>query len=198
MQVLDMRQLREFSIPSLIIKSRTTKLFLSLGLAFFSLTFVYAQENKTEDTATATVNLTSQASTPVDKIEPAKIEVGPMKDIIKDLPAPEDNIAGKSKDKEKKEIILDGDEIEYSTDTKNMSAKGNVVVLYGETRLSCDKLTGNSTTKDVQAEGHVRLDDKTGIIEGEKIIYNFESKKRRDYGCQVQGQPLLRQSPEGS
>ncbi len=74
-------------------------------------------------------------------------------------------------------IVINGDNVEFSTDSKEFSAQGNVEVLYKGAKLTCDKLVVNTDTKNGVAEGHVRLEDKGGIIEGDKFIYNFEEKK---------------------
>ena len=73
-------------------------------------------------------------------------------------------------------VIINGDVVEYSTDSKEVTASGNVVVDFKGTKLSCQKLTLNTSTKDGQAEGNVRLEDKKGVIEGEKMTYNFQKK----------------------
>lgn len=73
-------------------------------------------------------------------------------------------------------IIVNGDTVEYSTDTKEISATGNVQVIYKGAKLTCQKLTVNSQTKVGVAQGNARLDDQKGVIEGEKIIYNFQTK----------------------
>jgi hypothetical protein len=79
--------------------------------------------------------------------------------------------------KEEEPLIVNGDTVEYSTETKDFTASGNVVVISKTTRLICDKLTLNSVTKDCQAQGHVRMEDKQGVIEGAALTYNFLTKK---------------------
>jgi len=73
-------------------------------------------------------------------------------------------------------ITVNGDTVEYSPESKVVTATGNVRVEYKQTKLSCDKLTVNTLTKDAVAEGHVRIDDKMGTMVGEKINYNFNTK----------------------
>jgi len=73
-------------------------------------------------------------------------------------------------------LIVNGDKLEISTDTKLVIATGNVDVNYKGAILTCDKLTVNMQTKDGEAEGNARLDDEGGVIEGTKIIYNFQTK----------------------
>jgi len=73
-------------------------------------------------------------------------------------------------------IIVNGDRVEYSTDNKEVTATGNVEINYKGAKLTCEQITINTQTKDGVARGHVRLDDQKGVIEGTKLIYNFETK----------------------
>ncbi|MCX5697904.1 MAG: putative LPS assembly protein LptD [Candidatus Omnitrophica bacterium] len=93
-------------------------------------------------------------------------------------------------------IVINGDDVEFSTDSKEFSAKGNVVVLYKGAKLSCDKLVVNTDTKDGVAEGHVRLDDKGGVIEGDKMSYNFEEKKGILYNGGFRSTPYFGRADE--
>ncbi|MDD3987523.1 MAG: hypothetical protein PHC93_01015, partial [Candidatus Omnitrophica bacterium] len=73
-------------------------------------------------------------------------------------------------------IVVNGDNVEYSTETQEVTAQGNVEIIYEGTKLTCKKLTVNTKTKQGIAEGNARLEDENGIIEGERINYDFESK----------------------
>ena len=73
-------------------------------------------------------------------------------------------------------IIVDGDKIEFSTDKKEVIVTGHAHVISKGTKLTCQKLTLNNQTKEVVAEGEPRLDEEQGVLEGEKIIYNFGTK----------------------
>jgi len=73
-------------------------------------------------------------------------------------------------------VIVNGDIVEYSADSKEVTATGNVEVDYKGSKLTCQKLTVNTQTKVGIAEGNARLEDEKGVIEGSKIIYNFETK----------------------
>lgn len=73
-------------------------------------------------------------------------------------------------------IIVNGNRIEYSTETEEVNFTENVEVSYKGTKLSCQKLTLNTKTKECVAEGNVRLEDAKGIIEGEKVFYNLQNK----------------------
>ena len=73
-------------------------------------------------------------------------------------------------------VTVNGDTVEYLTDNKEVQASGKVMVDYQGTKLSCDKLTVDTQTKDALAEGNVRIVDPKGTMEGEKITYNFNTK----------------------
>ncbi len=77
----------------------------------------------------------------------------------------------------KEPIVVNGDEVEYSTDNKEITAKGKVEIIYKGSKLTCQKLTVNTQTKEAVAEGLVVLDDQKGSIEGSKMIYNFDTKR---------------------
>ena len=77
---------------------------------------------------------------------------------------------------EKKPVIVNGDNVEYFTESKKVTAEGNIVINYGGAKLTCDKISVNTETKDALAEGNVRIVDERGVIEGEKVTYNFETK----------------------
>lgn len=73
-------------------------------------------------------------------------------------------------------IIVNGDNVEYSTQTEEAVAWGNAVVNYGGSTLTCKKIKVNINKKEAEAEGDVRLEDEKGLLLGDKIIYNFETK----------------------
>jgi LPS-assembly protein len=73
-------------------------------------------------------------------------------------------------------ITVNGDNVEYSTDNKEVSATGNVSILYKGAKLTCEKLLINTVTKDAQASGNVRLEDSRGVVVGESLKYNFQNK----------------------
>lgn len=85
----------------------------------------------------------------------------------------EDNI---SKGINSQPIIVNGDNVEYSTEAQEVTAQGNVEIIYAGSKLTCKKLTVNTQTKEGVAEGNARLEDESGIVEGDKIIYDFQTK----------------------
>ncbi len=88
-------------------------------------------------------------------------------------------------------LIINGDVVEYSADSKEVTAKGNVVVTYKGAKLTCQKLTVNTQTKEGVAEGNPRLDDAKGVIEGKKIIYNFQNKTGTIIDAQFRSNPYF-------
>lgn len=74
-------------------------------------------------------------------------------------------------------IEVNGDEVEYFPKEKKVVGVGNISIDYGDVRLTSDKIIVHTDTKDVEAEGKVILKNPTTEIRGEKIRYNFETKK---------------------
>jgi LPS-assembly protein len=74
-------------------------------------------------------------------------------------------------------VEVNGDQIEYLPKEKKVVGIGNISVDYGSVRLTCEKITVFTDTKDADAEGSVILESPTGVIRGERIKYNFETKK---------------------
>jgi lipopolysaccharide export system protein LptA len=93
-------------------------------------------------------------------------------------------------------IIVNGDQVEYSTDNKEVIATGNVEVNYKGVKLTCQRLTVNTQTKEGVAEGHARLDDQKGTIEGSKIIYNFEKKSGTIIDSEFRANPYFGKAKE--
>ena len=73
-------------------------------------------------------------------------------------------------------LTINADNVEYGADSKNVVATGNVEILYKGAKLTCQKLTVNTETKEGLAEGNVRLESDQGVIEGQSFHYNFQGK----------------------
>lgn len=73
-------------------------------------------------------------------------------------------------------MTINGDVVEYSGDSQEVTATGNVEIVSGDTKLTCQKISVNTQTKEGVATGKVRIEDSKGVIEGEKIFYNFQDK----------------------
>ncbi|MCX5701917.1 MAG: LPS export ABC transporter periplasmic protein LptC [Candidatus Omnitrophica bacterium] len=93
-------------------------------------------------------------------------------------------------------IIVNGDTVEYSTDNKEVTATGNVIVNYKGTKLSCQKLTVNTSTKDAQAQGNVKIEEARGIIESENLTYNFEAKTAKGIDIEFRSYPYFGKAKE--
>lgn len=95
----------------------------------------------------------------------------------------------RSADEKPVPVIVDGDIVEYLQDKNEVKASGNVVVTYEDSRLTCEEIIVNTRTKEAQASGHVRIEDKRGVLETENLTYNLETKS----GAILEGK--LRTSP---
>jgi len=72
---------------------------------------------------------------------------------------------------------VNGDEVEYFPEEKRIVARGNIYIEYNDIILKCDNIIVNTDTKDADAEGNIILKTPTGEIRGERILYNFETKR---------------------
>jgi len=73
-------------------------------------------------------------------------------------------------------VTVNGDNVEYSTEEKKVSASGNVEVKYKDSTLTCGSLQADTVTKDTKASGNVKVSDARGIIEAESFSYNLKTK----------------------
>lgn len=93
-------------------------------------------------------------------------------------------------------LVINGDTVEFSTDSKQVTATGNVEIDYRGSKLTCEKLTVNTVTKEGVAEGNVRLEDAQGIIEGSKLTYNFDTKYGIIYDAAFRSNPYFGKTQE--
>lgn len=93
------------------------------------------------------------------------------------------------------QVTVNGDKVEYSTDNKTIKATGDVSILYKGSKLSCDSLTLDSQNKDAFGEGHIRLDDPKGVIEGKSIKYNLQKKSGTIFDARFRADALFGQAP---
>ena len=94
-------------------------------------------------------------------------------------------------DRAKQAITVNGDKVEYSTDSKLVTAEGDVEVLYKSEELRCQKLTLNTQTKEGEAEGNVSLNDPNVKMTGSKMTYNFQNKSGSIYDATFKSQPYF-------
>ncbi|OGX28556.1 MAG: hypothetical protein A3B78_03040 [Omnitrophica WOR_2 bacterium RIFCSPHIGHO2_02_FULL_67_20] len=76
-------------------------------------------------------------------------------------------------------VQINANQISVSPDRKIAVAEGNVEVIFENAVLTCDHVTLFTDTKDVYAEGRVRLEEGTQVSRGELVHYNLETKKGR-------------------
>ncbi len=76
-------------------------------------------------------------------------------------------------------VAINARQMSVSPDRKVAIADGDVEVVFENAILTCDHLTLFTDTKDVYAEGKVRLEEGTQVFRGEMAHYNFETKKGR-------------------
>ncbi len=76
----------------------------------------------------------------------------------------------------KEPVVINGDTVEYSETAKTASAEGNVLITYQNMVLTCKRAVFHIDTKEVYSEGDVKLTQGDNYFNGERIVYNFETK----------------------
>ncbi|MBI3317898.1 MAG: LPS-assembly protein LptD [Candidatus Omnitrophica bacterium] len=74
-------------------------------------------------------------------------------------------------------VAVRGEQVEYFDSLQKVVAVGNVTATYRDTKLTCDHATLYMATHDAYLRGRVRLAQPGGLIKGEEILYNFETRK---------------------
>jgi hypothetical protein len=67
--------------------------------------------------------------------------------------------------------------VEYFDAPRKAVASGAVLMTYREMKLTCDLATVYMDTKDAYLKGRVRLVQPGGLLKGEEVVYNFETRK---------------------
>ncbi len=73
-------------------------------------------------------------------------------------------------------INFTGDFLEYDRPKGIVKGKGNIKVTYKDIVFNCDEIWLNLLTKDIDAKGNVLLKDKRNSIKGEEAVYNLERR----------------------
>jgi hypothetical protein len=76
-------------------------------------------------------------------------------------------------------VQINADQMSARPERHLAIAEGNVEVLFEDAVLTCDRMTLFTDTKDIYAEGRVRLEEGTQVFRGEMVHYNLETKKGR-------------------
>jgi LPS-assembly protein len=74
-------------------------------------------------------------------------------------------------------IEAENDSLEFDLTTGTITYTNGITVKYGDARLSARKARLNQDTGDVLAEGEVRLQQHNEVWYGDRIEYNFKSRK---------------------
>ncbi len=181
-----MRKLR-LKVYGLRLEDKTRTVLLSLVFCFSFVTLpAYAQEAGKESDP-ANQEAVVKADEPVAKEDTNVPTVSDVK--LSTVSDNKDAPAGAGMPVEG--IIVNGDRVEFSTEEKEITATGNVSVIYKGAKLTCDKLVVNSQTKVGEAIGNARLEDPKGIIEGTKIIYDFGAKTGTIIDTQFRANPYF-------
>lgn len=72
-------------------------------------------------------------------------------------------------------VELNGDVLNYSVDGSTITAEGNVVVFRDQTTLSCDSVEFSQESNVARATGNVKLITPNGTLEGENLVFNFDT-----------------------
>ncbi|MDB4349467.1 putative LPS assembly protein LptD [Omnitrophica bacterium] len=77
----------------------------------------------------------------------------------------------------KEPIVVNGDKVEYLYEQKKIVGVNNVIITYKDVTLTCDKIVVHMDTRVGMAEGNVVLTQGGNIFKGQKVHYNFDTKK---------------------
>ena len=76
-------------------------------------------------------------------------------------------------------VQIFADHMEVSPERRLAMAQGDVRIVFENGVLTCDKVSLFTDTKDVYAQGHVRLERGKEVYHGELVHYNINTKKGR-------------------
>lgn len=76
-----------------------------------------------------------------------------------------------------KDVVLKAKEVHYDAKSDAVIAKGDILVTMDNYTLTADKLFYDLKQDIIAAEGNVKIDDKTQIIRGERVIFKDRLKK---------------------
>jgi hypothetical protein len=76
-------------------------------------------------------------------------------------------------------VRINANQMSVAPERKLAVAEGNVEVVFENTLLTCDRMTLFTDTKDLYAEGNVRLEEGAQVFRGDMVHYNLQNKKGR-------------------
>ncbi|MFH1997044.1 MAG: LPS export ABC transporter periplasmic protein LptC, partial [Candidatus Omnitrophota bacterium] len=74
-------------------------------------------------------------------------------------------------------ITVTGDKVEFLHEKKKVIASENVVITYKDVKLTCNEVIVYLDTREAVAQGNVRITQQGALLTGDKINYNFETKR---------------------
>ena len=95
-------------------------------------------------------------------------------------------------------IIVDGDKVEYFEEKGIIVAEGNVSITYGDVKLTCDRIEVNTKQRAAFCEGNVRIEHPEGVLEGDRIRYDFNLKEGEIIGGEVTAYPWFGSAEESA
>ena len=72
-------------------------------------------------------------------------------------------------------VEVNGDVVEYSRQSEDVVAKGNVEVIYQDTTIYCDEVRFSRKTNIAYAKGNVLLKSPRGEVSGDQITFNYNT-----------------------
>ncbi|UCD55341.1 MAG: LPS-assembly protein LptD [Candidatus Omnitrophota bacterium] len=101
----------------------------------------------------------------------------------------QNDLFGKIKNSEEP-VIVKGDKVEYFRSEKKVEGVGNVSIKYGDMELKCDRIIVYTDTKEAICEGNVKISQPGASMEGEKINYNFSTKRGYAIKSGIKASPI--------
>jgi hypothetical protein len=93
-------------------------------------------------------------------------------------------------------IICYGDKVEFLENQQKLTATGNVMVIYEDVKITCDKIDISLQTKDGVAEGNIVVYQKDSILTGDRSEYNFDTQMGTIYKSGFASQLIYGQGPQ--
>ncbi|MDD5428334.1 MAG: LptA/OstA family protein, partial [Candidatus Omnitrophica bacterium] len=90
----------------------------------------------------------------------------------------------------KEPIVVNGDNVEYFQEKKMVTGTGNISIKYKDIELTCDKITVYLDTRESIAEGNVKVTQKGAYFTGERMNYNFDTRKGTVLQARLSSNPL--------
>ncbi len=103
--------------------------------------------------------------------------------------APDKEPAGEAK-AASESVEINGDSVEFMMKGNKMIATGNVVIIKGDTKLTCDRVEFSKETSIASAQGHVRLSSPQTSITGESMTFDFAHMTGEFMGARIASAPF--------